>query len=683
MFRPRSIGLLLALATLLVYLPATSCQFINFDDPDYVTDNNVVQNGLTWAGVKWAFTGAHASNWHPLTWLSHMADCDLFRLNPAGPHLVNILFHAANAALLFLLLFRLTNLRADVAARQGQSIWPSAFIAALFAWHPLHVESVAWISERKDVLSTFFTLLTLLNYARFAQARSDARCELLDAGQQPIASSIQHYWLALFFFVLALLSKPMPVTLPVVMLLLDYWPLGRMAGGERPAANFFRLVFEKWPFFLLSAASGVITCLAQHDAVNSLAHLPLSLRLENVLTAYAGYLGKMVWPVNLAIFYQLRAPIAWSLIAESVIILTGISILVWRVRKSSPWLFVGWFWFLVTLLPVIGLVQVGGQAMADRYTYFPLIGIFLAITFSAQSLAGQFGFLKRWQALAAVLILGSCVWLTENQLRYWHDSESLFTHALAVSPSEPGYLCVGNALNDQKKDAEAMHQYIMAWRLNSASAMANGNIGFMLYAEGKTALAAVYYKKAVQGEDPSSAMFKNYGMVLAKLGRFDEAMSQYAIAARIDPASADPDILMGELLLREGRDVEALTHLRAALRLDPDNFEMVILTANLLAADESPLARNGAEAHALAERLLQQTGDQQPAALDALAMADAETGQFAEAVQLQEKAVKLTGANGPKEDLAVMQKRLESYQRRQPWRESFKKTPTPKKLTLQ
>ena len=398
MFRPRFLALLLGLMTLLVYLPATSFHFINFDDEDYVTANPVVQNGLTLGGIKWAFDGAHASNWHPLTWLSHMADCDLFGLNPAGPHLVNILFHAANTALLFILIFQLT-----------QRLWPSAFVAALFAWHPLHVESVAWVAERKDVLSTFFSLLTLLSYTRYV--RQNHR---------------RDFWLALSFFVLALLSKPMPVTLPLVMLLLDYWPLNRVAAcgvegeGSGPQmirrSSFIPLIWEKWSFFLLAALLCAATILAQHTAVSSLETVPFNCRLENAVTAYGGYLWKMIWPLHLAIFYPLEMPIAWSLLAESVIILTGVSVIAWRERKDNPWLITGWLWFLVTLVPVIGLVQVGGQSMADRYSYFPLVGIFLAVTFSAEAVIERFNHLKTWFALMAILILGTCVLMTENQL---------------------------------------------------------------------------------------------------------------------------------------------------------------------------------------------------------------------------------------------------------------------------
>ncbi len=545
MFRPRSIGMLLALVTLLVFLPATSCQFINYDDPKYIMENQVVQNGLTWAGVKWAFLGLHASNWHPLTWLSHMADCDLFHLNPAGPHLVNILFHSVNAALLFALLFRLTN-----------KLWPSAFVAALFAWHPLHVESVAWIAERKDVLSTFFALLTMLSYTHYVQKRSKAGSRVSSVSMASHALDPRQwtldYCLALFFFLLALLSKPMPVTLPVVMLLLDYWPLNRVedyklkvagsTSGKLSTFNFqLSTLFEKWPFFLLAAASCVITFLAQRGtAVSSLENIPPGFRLENSLTAYAGYLWKMVWPVDLAIFYPLRASIAGHLIAESAILLTGISIIIWREHKNAPWLVVGWLWFLVTLLPVIGLIQVGAQAMADRYTYFPLIGIFLAIAFSAQTLTAHFGFLKKWFAAAVVLILGACVLLTERQLRYWHDSESLFTHTLAVEQSDVAHVNLGIALQEQKRTTEALAQYMMAWRLNPKSDLIHANIAMALDEEGKPELAAVNYQEAVKRKPQLTFVHEKYGIVLIKLGRFDEAMDQFSAAQQLDATAVEP-----------------------------------------------------------------------------------------------------------------------------------------------
>jgi Tfp pilus assembly protein PilF len=654
MFRPRFIALLLGLITLLVYLPATSFHFINFDDQDYVAGNPVVQNGLTWGGLKWAFDSAHASNWHPLTWLSHMADCDLFGLNPAGPHMVNVLFHAANTALLFILIFQLT-----------KRLWPSAFIAALFAWHPLHVESVAWVAERKDVLSTFFALLTLLSYTHYV--RQNRR---------------RDFWLALSFFVLALLSKPMPVTLPLVMLLLDYWPLNRVVGrgveveGFGPQmirpSSFIPLIWEKWPFFLLATLLCAVTLLAQHTAVSSLVTVPFNCRLENVVTAYGGYLWKMIWPLHLAIFYPLEMPIAWSLLAESMIILTGVSIIAWLERKDNPWLITGWLWFLVTLVPVIGLVQVGGQSMADRYSYFPLVGIFLAVTFSAEAVIERFSYLKTWFALVAILILGTCILMTENQLQYWHDSESLFRHSLAVKDSTVAHASLGEALQEQNKNSEAMTQYIMAVRLDPEFDLAYSNLGQLFADEGKLELSAVYFREAVKWNPRLPFVHDNFGVVLVKLKQPDEAMKEFSVAAQLDPLTAKPHFLMGRLLLQRGQDVDAVAQLRKALELDPNNPEMLIYTASVLAADENQKVRNGADACVLAEKAIKLTNGQQPAAFDAVAMSNAESGRFGAAALFQMQAIKLAEAMGQDDDLAVMQQRLQLYQKNQPCRESFK-----------
>jgi protein O-mannosyl-transferase len=654
MLRPRSIGLLLGLLTLLVYLPATSFHFIDFDDPDYVTDNNFVQNGLTFSGIKWAFSGAHASNWHPLTWLSHMADCDLFRLNPAGPHLVNILFHAANTTLLFLLVFELT-----------KKLWPAVFVAGLFAWHPLHVESVAWVSERKDVLSTFFALLSLLSYTRYVRLN----CR-------------RSFGLALLFFVLALLSKPMPVTLPLVMLLLDYWPLNRFSisgmaleSSEATAArptSFFPLIFEKWPFFLLAAASCVVTFLAQHSALSSMALVSFPLRVENAVTAYAGYLGKMIWPQQLAIFYPLEVPIAWRLVAESIIVLAGISVIAWRERRCQPWLMVGWLWFLVTLVPVIGLVQVGAQSMADRYSYFPLVGIFLAVAFSAQALIERFRLRTKWLALAGILVLGMCILVTENQLRYWRDSETLFTHALEVKDSGMAHACLGAALQGQNRKSEAMAQYIMALRSDPELESAYWNLAKLFGEEGKYELAAVYYREAVKRRPTSLVPYENLGVILIKLKHPDEAMQAFSSAVQADPTAAQPHFLMGRLLLQGGHDAEAVVELKKALQLNPDDPQILIYTASVLAADEDGAVRDGKEARTLAEEAVNITNSQQPAAFDALAMSHAETGDFAAATLVQMQAIKLAQEIGNEDDMSLMQQRLDLYEKRQPLRESFK-----------
>ncbi|MES1180725.1 MAG: hypothetical protein ABUL66_02560, partial [Verrucomicrobiota bacterium] len=422
MSRPRLVALLLALATLLVYLPVTRNGFVNFDDGDYVTGNRLVKDGLTWAGIRWAFTTFHASNWHPLTWLSHMLDCQLFGLSPGAHHCVNVLWHAANTVLLFVLLLRLTS-----------SLWPSAFVAALFAWHPLHVESVAWVAERKDVLSTCFALLTLLAYTRYAQSTTSDRRQVAGGFSSSFFILHSSFYLALVCFALGLMAKPMLVTLPFVMLLLDYWPLKRFSVS---AFRFYRfpLLLEKLPFFLLAAVSCVITYRAQDAgaSVASLERVPLHLRLENSLVSYPAYLLKTIWPANLAVIYPLPKEIPGIAAATAAAVLIFFSTVVARARQRSPYLLVGWLWFLGTLVPVIGLVQVGSQSMADRYTYFPLIGVFIAAAFGVHALAVRFQFPKL-AAAAAGLTLTACVGLAENQLRHWRDSESLFAHAVAVT----------------------------------------------------------------------------------------------------------------------------------------------------------------------------------------------------------------------------------------------------------
>jgi len=645
--RPRVIGLLLALVTLLAYLPATHDRFINYDDDDYITQNQVVQRGLTWDGVKWAFTTSHASNWHPLTWLSHMTDCELFHVNPGGHHFVNVLFHVANTTLLFMLLLSLTD-----------ALWPSAFIAALFAWHPLHVESVAWVSERKDVLSTFFALLALLAYARFAKENRR-----------------RHFWLAVIFFALGLMSKPMLVTLPFVMLLLDYWPLHRIQNPESKDWKVRHCVFEKWPFFMLAALSSTIAFLAQrNEAVASLVKVPLSLRFENAFVSCGDYLLKMIWPLHLAVFYPLPKHIAWPLVATAAALLALISAAVWLERRRRPWLPVGWLWFLGTLVPVIGLVQVGDQAMADRYTYFPLIGIFIAVTFTIAEWTGRFRFLKSASVIIGVLILFACLVLTENQLRYWHDSESLFSHAIAVTKDNAlAHLNLGAALEEQNKPEESLMEYQKALALDPNRHEIYNNIGKLLNDEGKPEAALNYCHEAVRLNPKSPFSHNNFGIVLVKLGHFDEALGQFSQAAQLDANYAPPRFQIGRILLMQGHDAEAMPFFHEALQIDPDNLQIIIYLARVLASDETPQICNGPEALVLATKANQLAGRPQPAVLDTLAMAYAETGRFDEAVQTGGKAVNLARVTGQKDDATVMQKRLELYQKHRPWRQSFRK----------
>ena len=644
MSRPRLIALLLALATLVVYLPVVHDDFVNFDDQDYVTDNTVVKNGLTWAGIKWAFTTSHAANWHPVTWLSHMTDCQLFGLNPGAHHFVNVLFHVANVVLLFALLLRLTG-----------ALWPCAFIAALFAWHPLHVESVAWVSERKDVLSTFFALLTLLSYTKFAKEN----CR-------------RSFWLALLFFALGLMSKPMLVTLPFVLLLLDYWPLQRFNNSMIQ-----RLFVEKIPFFALTIISCVITFLAQSQqgrgAVVSLEMVSLHYRFYNSTTSYGRYLLDMVWPLNLSVVYPLPGSLSWmrATAATSAAILLLISWLIARGCRTRPYLAVGWLWFLGTLVPVIGLVQVGSAALADRYTYFPLIGIFIAVTFGICDLVNRFQIPKIIPATAAILILATCLVLTENQLHYWRDSETLFTHALAVTEdNHVAHVNLGVALEEKGELNEALAEYRAAEQLAPGLYHIHNNLGNLLDTLDHPEAALAEYRKAVLLKNDLPALHDGMGTVLAELGRFNEAMTEFTNAAKLDPAYPWPHFEMAKALLKQGRDTEAIGQFRAALRLDPENFQILAYIAHVLAAEENPEVRDGKTALVLAIKANTLTGGAQPYVLDALGMACAETGDFTNATEVTQRALDLATVAKMKK-IEPIQQRLELYKNHQPWRESF------------
>jgi tetratricopeptide (TPR) repeat protein len=669
--RPRIIALSLALITLLVYLPVAWHDFVNYDDGDYVTNNPEVQRGLTWAGIKWAFTTGHASNWHPLTWLSHMTDCELFALNPGGHHLTSVLFHVANVVLLFALLLRLTS-----------SIWPSVFVAALFAWHPLHVESVAWVAERKDVLSTFFGLLTLLAYTRYAQSLTREKRQVTGGAS---SSSIKHHaslYFALIFFALGLMAKPMLVTLPFVMLLLDYWPLKRI-----PVSAFrvprFPLLLEKAPFFVLAAISCIVTYLVQRHgaAVMTLEQFPFDLRLVNVLISYARYLTMAVWPVNLAVLYPLPPHLGW-LTAPTILstaLLVGISWLAWRTREQYPYLIIGWLWFLGTLVPVIGFVKAGSAALADRYTYIPLIGIFIAVAFGARDLANRFRLSSRNIAVVSAMILGSCLAATEHQLQFWRDSTTLFAHDLAVTENNPfPHINYGIALESQGRQAEALTQYREAVRLVPENFQARYNLGFLLDAMGKPEEALREHREAVRIAPEKPFLHEGFGIVLAELNQFDEAMREFSEAARLDPKFAWPHFQMGKVLLKQSRDVDAAQQFGQALQMDPDNFQMLTYVASVLASNEHPQGRDGQLALALATRANNLTGGTQSFVLDVLAMAYAETGDFTNAQATAQKAIQLA-ADAKMKSAEQTQQRLELYKNHRPWRESFLATNAPVK----
>jgi Flp pilus assembly protein TadD len=666
MVRSRTICLLLAFVTVLAYLPVRHAQFVVFDDPIY-TGNPHVQAGLTWAGVKWAFTTWYGSNWHPLTWLSHMLDASAFGPNPGAQHLVNVLLHAANSLLLFLLLLRLTGKK-----------WPAALVAALFAWHPLHVESVAWISERKDVLSTFFGLLALLAYCRYVEKSK----------VQSPKSKVCYAW-TLGLFVLSLLAKPMLVTLPFVMLLLDVWPLNR---GQIPGigsnsrntehgANLSWLVAEKIPFFALTIASSIVTFLAQRtEAVVSLDQRPLGLRVTNALVAYAEYLGKTVWPAKLAVIYPLPNQIpAWQ-IAVATAILVSISLLAWRARRNAPYVQIGWLWFLGTLVPVIGLVQVGGQALADRYTYVPLVGVFIALAYGAADLATRCKINAVVPSCAAAAVLAGCLCVTEYQLHFWQNSETLFARAIAVTKDNAiAYINLGVALEQDNHPTEARAEYLKAIEIEPNRFQAHNNLANLLAAVGSREEAFREYQEALRLNPDSALAHMNFATLLSETGHFDEAMAEYTKAAQLAPEDARPYYLMGKADLRLGKSAEAVGHFREAFRHNPNDYEATTWLARVLAADENPAVRNGVEAVSFAERAAKLTGGTQPFVLDTLAMAYAEAGRFGNAHTAEQKALQVAAALGQQKTIPEMQERLRLFQNNQPYRENFSKTLAPQK----
>jgi Tfp pilus assembly protein PilF len=565
--------LFLIVTTLVIYWPLGNHEFINLDDDVYVYDNPQVKAGLTLKGVTWAFTSLTASNWHPLTWLSHMLDCQLYGLNPGAHHVTSLLFHIANTLLLFWVLKRMTG-----------RLWASSFVAALFALHPLHVESVAWVSERKDVLSTFFWMLTLWAYLRYVEQRV-----------------ITRYLLTILFFAVGLLSKPMLVTLPFVLLLLDYWPLGRFSFGQgavhspnaQPSSGRNQgsvplrfLVLEKVPFFVLSAISSLLTFFVQRSggAVGSLERLPMETRSANAIVSYAHYIEKLVWPRNLAILYPYPDMIAVGQVALAGILLFGISVFVFRWARKRPYLPVGWLWYLGTLVPVIGLVQVGTQAMADRYTYVPLIGLFIMIAWWIPDMLARWRYRKTSLAISAVLLLSIFMVVTNLQIQKWHDNIRLFTHTLKVTNRNALiHYNLGIALSAQKKDREAMAHYKEALWIDPNCVEAYNNLGLTLVRQGENEEAMAHYTEALRIDPKHAKTHNNLGILLARQGKIEEADAHFTQALRTKPDFAEAHYNLGTLLARQGRIEEAGAHFAQALRIKPDYAEAYNNLGNVLA----------------------------------------------------------------------------------------------------
>jgi protein O-mannosyl-transferase len=633
--------------------------FVNFDDDHYVYENADVVHGLTLHGMALAFNARGEENWIPLTTLSHILDCQLYGLKAGAHHLTNVLLHAASSVLLFLIFYRMT-----------RALWRSAFVAALFAIHPLGVESVAWIAERKDVLSGVFFMLTLWAYARCVRN----------------PKSWMHYGAALIFAALGLMSKPMLVTLPFVLLLLDYWPLNRFASPSVAG----RLVIEKIPFLALSVAVCVMTWMMQQTAgaTNTLAAIPLPLRIENAFVSFVRYLGKIFWPENLAVFYPLPGHWPAWLVIFSIILIVALCVGAVVLRKKYPFVFTGWFWFAGMLVPVIGLVQVGSQAMADRYVYLPQIGLYVLVVWL---LAELFARSHQHQVMltgVASVIMAALTYRAFTQVSYWSNSETLWRHALACAPDDIwaqnplGYAIVhnnlgsallqdgqideailqfqaaqnvdprdaaacynlGNALLQQGHTEDAIAQYRQTLKLNPANATASYNLGNALLQEGHLDEAIVQFREEQKLGVADAGAFFNLGNALLQAGRVVDAITQYREALKIDAGNAAAHSNLGSALLRDGQVDEAVGEFQEALKIQPDSATFQNNLARVIwafATSPDPSMRNGPKAIELAQQANKLTGGKSPVILRVLAAAEAESRNYHDAMDIGQQALSL------------------------------------------
>jgi Flp pilus assembly protein TadD len=636
---------LLCAAVLAVFSPALRCDFISFDDPDYVTLNRDIQHALNWQSIKWALTTVHAANWHPLTWISHTVDYRLYGSNPAGHHLTSVALHAASVVMLFLILNHLTG-----------ALWPSAFVAAMFGLHPLRVESVVWISERKDVLSTFFWMLTVGAYVRYA-----------DNLKSQISNLKFFYVLALVFFALGLMAKSMLVTLPFVLLLLDYWPLGRLEFGSKCSC---RPVVEKIPFFLLAAGDSAVTFLIQNHfgVVKTLRNFPLSVRLANVPFAYVRYIAKNFCPAGLAIFYPSRflGPLE---VGGSLCLLLAVSLLVARRWRTQPYLVVGWCWFLGMLVPTIGLVQVSTQSMADRYSYLPSVGLWIMVAWAVRDWAGVRPWARTLAALGGAAAVMACIVLTPVQIRYWRNSRDLFMRAASVTDQYfLAYYNIGCYAMDQGDYREAVDDYKKALSsepdntLWSNHSRAYNDLGYAYLHEGQISNAVANFEKALKLEPNYPQAYYNLGRAFLTNNQPDVAVDCFQRALALDPGVAEIHYKLANALVQLSKPAQAITEYSETLRLSPGLDEAANNLAWLLATCSDRSLRDGARAVRLARQASEHSHDQNPVILGTLAAACAETGNLREAVATAQRAHQLALAQNNPALAVVLESQLRMYQ---------------------
>jgi protein O-mannosyl-transferase len=656
--------LALIAVTWAVYGQTLRHEFVNFDDDLYVYNNPIVTRGLCIDGISDAFTHGQARNWHPLTTITHMADYQIYGLWAGGHHFTNALLHTIAVILLFFVFRQMTG-----------AIWRSAFVAGLFAIHPLHVESVAWVAERKDVLSGVFFMLILLAYVQYTRA-----------------PSMWRYLVVVFLFVLGLMSKPMLVTLPFLLLLLDYWPLCRFEGARLPKEQTSDLswrsrtrltraiVAEKLPLLFLSAGSCALTFALQKHATGAIPPLPFLWLMENAFTSYVIYVYKTIWPAHLAVFYphpNNTLPI-WEVIVAVTFVL-AISATVIGFRRDRPYLFTGWFWYVCMLVPVIGLIQVGEQGYADRYMYLPSIGLFLIAVWLGADLLAIWKSRSRLAVAIGVIVVVAMTWTAFIQTSYWRNSETLWTHALAVTTDNDfahnnlGYLCVDHGELDR-----AISHFEAAAQIRSAkldphysvgSAFVQMNLADALSRKGQSDQAMVHYEQAIKLQPNYADAYYNRGNVLLAKGHIAEAIADLETALQIQPDDADAHTCLGNALLREGAVSEAITHYEKAVTLAPQDPHSRNNLAWLLATSSDSSNRGGARAVELAQQAVQLSGGRDPQFRRTLAAAYAESGQFSEAARTAEQAMAIANLQGKSRLATALKQDIALYREQMPLRE--------------
>ena len=597
------ICLFLAALTWLVFGQTLWHDFINYDDPRYVYENTKITGGLSISDIAWAFSHIHSLNWHPLTTISHMLDCQLYGLKAGWHHFTNVLLHTLAAMLLFLALQQMTG-----------AVWRSAFVAAVFAIHPLRVESVAWIAERKDVLSGVFFMLTLLAYMYYARL-----------------PRVRSYLAVVFLFACGLMCKPMLVTLPFVLLLIDYWPLDRIKG------QLWKRIAEKIPLIALSAVSSVITFLVQKGAVGRTEELPIFERINNAIVSYVLYIWQMFWPVNLAVFYphpENRLPL-WEIVF-CILILVCITVAAIALRKQRPYLLTGWLWYLGMLVPVIGLVQVGWQGRADRYTYLPQIGLYIAVTWGVANLTALHRHRRAILGAVATLVIAAlscCAWV---QTSYWRDSETLFRHALAVTTN-----------ND----------------------VAENNLGIVFLGQGKLDEAISLLRSAADLRPDNSPAHENLAKALLQKGQVADALVHYRKLLDLQPDNMEVHNIVGTVLVQQGQVEEGVEEWQKVLSVEPDNGNAMSNLAWVFATSPDESIRNGAKAVQLTEQAVRVSGGRIAILFRTLGAAYAENGRFVDAIQAAQRGLELANSQGNSGLATELQGNIALYQAKQPLRD--------------